>query len=52
MTNQVTTSPGCGRRSQTQPDKTVALTALTRPRATLPDETAMHGKEKVYGSIP
>jgi hypothetical protein len=33
VTNQVTTSPGCGRRSQTQPDKTVALTCRnTTPR--------------------
>jgi hypothetical protein len=26
--------------------------AVTRPDATAPDETGLHGTEKVYGSIP
>ena len=53
MTSQVTTTPGNAadgvRRAQTP----ISLRpAVIRPNAMASDETGMHGKEKVYGSIP
>jgi hypothetical protein len=52
VTNQVTTTPGGGRQKATHPDTYVALACGNPTNATPPDETGMHGKEKVYGSIP
>jgi len=52
VTNQVTTASGYGRPSTTYPDTVLLRSAVIRPDATLSDETGMHGKERVYGSIP
>jgi hypothetical protein len=52
VTDQVTTNPGRSRRNATVPDRAIPLPATTRQAATSPDETGLHGKEKVYGSIP
>ena len=48
----VTTAPGNAGPRRTSQTPISLWTALTRPSATLSDETGMHGKEKVYGSIP
>jgi hypothetical protein len=52
VTNLVTTTPGSGRRNATPPDAISFLPAIIRLDATSSDESSMHGKEKVYGSIP
>jgi hypothetical protein len=52
VTNQVTTMPGNRRHSATYPNTVSIWPALIRPDTTPSDETGMHGKEKVYGSIP
>ena len=52
VTRQVTTTPGNGGRSATFSDAESLPPAVTRPNTTPSDEIGMHGKEKVYGSIP
>ena len=52
VTNQVTTPPGNAGRRTTFTDIAISLTCGNRPNPTAPDGTGMHGKEKVYGSIP
>jgi hypothetical protein len=52
VTNQVTTPPGSARRSATRSDTVLLRSAVIRPNPTPSDGIGMHGKEKVYGSIP
>ena len=52
VTNQVTTTLGNGRRNATYSDTGIRLACGNPPTAMPSDETGMHGKEKVYGSIP
>jgi hypothetical protein len=52
VTNQVTTTPGNSRRGRRAQTIISVWPAVIRPDAMPSDETFMHGKEKVYGSIP
>jgi hypothetical protein len=52
VTDQVITVTGNGRRSATYPDAKLLLGCGNPINATSSDESRMHGKEKVYGSIP
>jgi hypothetical protein len=52
VTNQVTTLPRNVKRSATPSGGCILLTCGNPTQREVMDETGMHGKENVYGSIP